>query len=58
MLQELACRLNDDGNVERDQLIDDRYLAVLERLRQMRLLKKEDVQEQGLIWELCDFYPV
>ena len=35
------------------QLVDESYLAVIKRLRQIGLLRKKDISEYDLIWKLC-----
>ena len=40
------CEAND---AENQQLVDDRFLAVMKKLREMNLLKKEDIREYGIL---------
>jgi hypothetical protein len=40
-------------NQEHHELADDKYLLVVKKLRQMGLLKKEDIQKYGLLVKLC-----
>jgi hypothetical protein len=44
---------NEAENCEHHELVDDKYLAVMKKLIQMGLLKKEDIRRYGLLTTLC-----
>jgi hypothetical protein len=44
------------GNREYHEPIDDKYLQVLIQLRKMNLFKKDDIQMNALVTELCNRY--
>jgi hypothetical protein len=44
------------GNREYHKPIDDKYLQVLIQLRKMNLFKKDDIQMNALVTELCNRY--
>jgi len=51
-LQVLVCvsQADEGDDKEYQQLIDERLLAVMKRLRDRNLLKKEDIREYNLLW--------
>jgi hypothetical protein len=42
------------GNQEHHELVENKYLLVMKKLRQMGLLKKEDIKGYGLLNNLCN----
>jgi hypothetical protein len=44
---------NEAENREHNELIGSKYLLVMKQLRQMDLLKRQDIQKDGLLEELC-----
>ena len=55
VLHFLVSTSDDSHDAEHHQLVDDRFLGVLRRLRETNLLKKEDIQEHNLVLGLCQY---
>lgn len=55
VLHFLVSTSDDSHDAEHHQLVDDRFLGVLRRLRETNLLKKEDIQEHNLVPGLCQY---